>query len=364
MHNTHLRAGLIAVLGVFFTGLAPALAAAPQFSTGVQISQGTPYADAQVIPNVLTDKSVYGKLQGETPVDIYSFTVDHDGSQTVDLMERQMVTPGVTYADPVLILADPTNDTTADNINLPTPPGDNYHFALMTQISARTYTEPVLLQKYKVLQEQTLTLRKGNTYYFIVVPASSTGAVDPYVIKFGTATDWTGKDFFSHFGGWFRLETANYAGSSPFVFTMGVLGIILMLLGLMAGVGTLLVQETYSLLANKVKSAGYLLIKMQPFSRIFIWVSLALIAIGAYIVFSHYGWVGIPLVLSLIFIPMVANMLYLTFNLSQKVELLEVTKKEATIPFALRKRWFFSSLVSLFSFGAFIAYFSIYLIGR
>jgi hypothetical protein len=363
MHTSRVRAGLVAAIGLLLVSAVPALAAAPQFSTGVQISSDNPYDNAQPISDIYATTAIYGKLQGDTPVDIYSFTPDKDGTQTIDLMERQQTAPGTTYVDPVLILVDPTSETQAAEINLPTP-SDDYHFALLTQISARSYTEPVLLQKYSVLQEQTLNLQKGTKYYFVVVPAASSGPVDPYVIKLGTSTTWGVSDFFKHFGSWFRLETGDYAGSSPFVFNLGVLGLILMLLGLIAMVGTLILQETYALLANKAKSAGYLLIKMQPYSRVVIWVSLWLVAIGAYVLFGRYGWVGIPFVLTLIFVPILVNMLYLSFNLSRKVGALEVSKKEATIPFALRKRWFFSSLVSLFSFGAFITYLAIYLIGK
>jgi len=207
-------------------------------------------------------------------------------------------------------------------------------------------------------------LVKGKTYYFIVVPASSSSDIDPYVIKLGIEKSWTAADVFTHFSGWLRLETADYAGSSPFVFNRGVTGLLLVLLGIAILIGTLILQETYALLSNRVKTAGYLLIKMQMYSRVLIWVGLALTVIGGTIVGYTYGLVGIPFVLSLLYLIILINMLYLTFALSFRIEQLEVTKKEATIPFPLRKRWFFSSLVSLFSYGAFVVYLAIYLIAK
>ena len=80
--------------------------------------------------------------------------------------------------------------------------------------------------------------------------------------------------------------------------------------------------------------------------------------------FDKQGWVGIPFVLAAIFIVIVANMLYQTLDIGPKVAQLEVTKLEATIPFALRKRYFLSSLVSLFSLGALITFLSMYLSGK
>jgi len=364
MHITSLRTLVATLAGTFVLVVAaPVLAASPQFSNGKQISTDSPFAAAQVITDAFSNKSVYGKLQGATPVDIYTFTSTRDGEQTIDLMERKQTAPGKTFVDPVLILADPTTETEAAQINLPSP-GDAYHYALITQIDSRSYTEPALLQKYSVIQEQTLNLKKDKTYYLVVVPSTSSPDVNPYVIKFGTSKSWTASDVVTHFSSWFRLETGNYANSSPFAFNAGVFGLILMLLGLAGLVGLLIAQEVYALFSGKSKAAGYLLIKMQPYARAIVWIGLWLLAIGAYVVFSRYGWVGIPFVLSLLFVVILINMLYLTFKLSRRVEQLEVSKKEAVIPFDLRKRWFFSSMVSLFSYGAFIVYFAIYLIAK
>lgn len=363
---THLHGirGALLFTVAFLAGGVPAFAAAPTFDSGAQISTDAPYASAQSAGDVTQDRGIFGKLEGTTPVDIYSVTVPKGVDVSVSLLSHSVQRPGGnSYTDPVLILVDPTSDTQPDSISLPTP-NESYHLALIHQEStAQKYTEPALFQSFNVLQQQTVSFREGKTYYLVVVPSQSAAEVNPYVIKFGTGHILSGKDAVSHLGGWLRIETGNYAQSSPFVVKTGTTGLIIVLLGLIGLIGMVLIQEILSLMANRNKPAAYLLIKLQPISRVFIWVGLWLTAIGGYILFSKYGWVGLPFVLCVLFVPVLLNMLYVTFFLSRSITQLEVSKKEATIPFALRKRWFFSSLVSLFSYGAFITYLSMYLIG-
>jgi len=335
----------------------PALASAPQFDKGSQIDQSAPYDTAQVIDGVFQNKEVYGKLGGVIPVDIYKFTAEQDGGEQISIMVADH--PAGTD-QPGLLLADPTDATTAQDVSLPLP-ADNYHFARITPLdNPRAYRDPITFQHYAVLADQAVTLKKGTVYYLVVLPSSSTTS-NPYVIRFGTGSAWKVSDFFTHFSGWWRVQTSNYGDTSPFTFISTMLGTILLMLGLGLLIGVVFIQELYAMLANRAKAAGYLLIKMQPYSRIAIWVNVVLMAIGAFVLFDHTGWYGIPFVLTVIFIIIAANMAYVTFSLSRRVEQLEVSKREATIPFGLRKRWFFSSLVSLFSFGAFIVYFSMFI---
>jgi hypothetical protein len=339
----------------------PVLAAGPiQFDTGNELALDKPYDTAQKIDNIYQDGAVYGKLEGTTPVDIYTFTPDHDGEQYISIMAH-LGGQGIAQPMPVAVFADPTTATEEAAIQLPLPAA-GYHLALLHQLDTPgNYREPFLFQHYSVLAEQTIQLKKDTKYYILVVPSTSGGAVAPYAIKFGTGKVWHFKDLFTHFGSWLRLQTNAFAKTSPFGFNSGIFGYILLFLGLPLFLGTLILQELFALLANKSKSAGYLLIKMQTFSRIMIWVGLWFMAIGAYIVFDRLGWIGIPFVLVLLFLVIVANMLYVTLSLSRRVTQLEVVKKESTIPFDLRKRWFFSTLISVFSIGAFIYFLSLYL---
>jgi len=335
----------------------PALANAPQFDTGKQIDQSSPYETSQQINGVFDNQEIYGKLGGIIPVDIYKFTADKDGDQRISFMINDRPTAS---DQPGLLLADPTDATTADQVSLPLP-DDTYHFSRIAPLdNAIAYRDPVTFQHYAVIADKVVTLKKGTTYYLVVLPSTSTSS-NPYVIRFGTGSAWKVGDFFTHFSSWWRVQTNNYGDTSPFTFVVTMLGTIILILGLSLLVGIVFLQELFAILANRAKLAGYLLIKMQPYSRITIWVSTVILAIGSSIVFNHTGWYGLPFVLTVLFIVIVANMAYVTFSLSRRVEALEVSKREATIPFALRKRWFFSSLVSLFSFGAFITYLGMFL---
>lgn len=331
------------------------------FDNGTQIDVSNPYTADQTIGDIFDDGGIYGKLEGATPIDIYKFTPSRAGKQTITLLTRQTVVSNGTDAtsDPTIIFVDPTDSTQGESLNLPLP-DDTYHAIRMaTPSSVTDYYEPALLQRWNVTKQQTLDLQKGKTYYLVVLDPFH--VTSRYVLKMGDGKIWSGSDFFKHFNLWFRIQTDNYAGSSPFIFTPYYLGLILFLLGLTVLLGVVIIQEAYSMMANRFKTAGYLLIKMQPFTRVLIWISVWFTAIGGYIYFDHFGWPGIPYVLMLLFIVIVLNMGFVTFWLAPRVMQLEVSKKEATIAFSLRKRWFFSTLVSVFSFGAFLTFLSIYL---
>ena len=341
---------------VFGSLLVPAQAAKPIIDNGTELSSEQPYLSAQEIGNIFENKAIYGKLEGATPIDIYRFTPTQDGEQTISLLAREQ--PDVA-AKALIILVDPTDATEGQNLGLPLPSPD-YHTTVLTSLEIPSnYREPYLFQEFVTVAQQKVTLKKDLVYYMVVLDPyrETTG----YAVKLGEGRSWEVSDIFSNFGSWFRLQTNNFAGTSPFIVTPFIFGMVFFLLGLLILVGDLVVEETLAFQANKNKSSGYLLIKMQPISRIFIWVSLWFMALGGYIYFDKVGWVGIPFVLALLFIPILLNMLYHTFSLSPRVSQLEVTKKEATIPFILRKRWFFSSMISLFSLGAFIIFLSIYL---
>ncbi|MBU6389148.1 hypothetical protein KGQ71_01395 [Patescibacteria group bacterium] len=347
--------GMGAVLcSVFLIGAGFAQAAAPQLSSGQPLTLDKPYSSAQTITDVISNKEVFGKLQGSTPIDIYSVTPDRDGEQTFSLLSPQQM-PG----QAALIFVDPTTASQAQNLGLPLPESGNYHTALVkAPTAAKTYYETALFQNFDVLAQGRYSLKKGVTYYLVVL--------DPYrqtvnyALKLGESSSWTAGDVFRNFGTWIRLQTNDYAGTSPFTFSWHVFKYFMMLLSLSVLVGIFFIEQLFAFMANKSKAAGYILIKMQPFSKVFIWSGLALMAIFSYLFFRDDSWLGIPFVMFLVFIPLLISLLYQTIVLSPRVAALEVTKKEATIPFALRKRWFFSFLVSFFSLGAILVFFGIY----
>jgi len=108
MNQLRIRIAGIIFTGVLFAGIAPALAAGPQFSNGQQISTTDPYSTAQSISSttVFSSASVYGKLQGTTPVDIYKFTPDKSNQVPVLstlIPSSFLLTPRVTLSRLTLI---------------------------------------------------------------------------------------------------------------------------------------------------------------------------------------------------------------------------------------------------------------------
>jgi hypothetical protein len=358
-HDSGLKRSLVILSGAIFAILfaSTALAAAPQFNSPAELNQAKPYSGAVKITDVFASKTVYGKLQGTTPVDIFSIVPDKDGTQQITLMGRKEKNGGQV----ALIFIDPTAATKPENLQLQMP-SKEYHPSVLKQIEVtKTYREQFLSQDFNVYAQQSIALKKDITYYMVVVNADPSNPALHYAIKLGDTQTIQPSDVALHPISWLKLQSDVYGKATPFIFTIQSFGVLLLMLGLVVLGGILLIQDTFSFLANRSKAAGYLLIKLQPFSRIFIWIALWFMIIGGYMYFDRLGWVGIPFVLALLFIVIVANMLYQTLDISPKVSRLEVTKQEATIPFSLRKRYFLSSLVSLFSVGAFITYLSMYL---
>lgn len=107
-------------------------------------------------------------------------------------------------------------------------------------------------------------------------------------------------------------------------------------------------QELVAWSANRNKASGFLLIKMQPVVRIIQWFSLLIWMVSSWFYMSRFtGWIGVPFVLSIVAVAIFILTLVGTLWLSPRIEKLEVTTREATIPVALRKRWFVYSLITL-----------------
>jgi hypothetical protein len=356
------RFGKLGVWGAILLNLGFAsivMAAKPQLDSGFQLDVSKPYDNAQVITDIPSDKSVYGKLEGATPVDIYKFVptsnVNEFISLFVDPSQYKSGQSGVT-----LVFVDSTSASKSESLGLPLPT-TSYHTTLVkTAPASDTYYEPALMRQFDIVNMDSYNLKKGVAYYLIVIDPSR--VVDNYVIHFGPikSKSWTVKDFFVSFGTWWRLETNSYAGSSPFHFNVDVFGLFLFFLGFTLLFGVTAIQETYSFMANAYKSAGYILVKMQPVTKIVIWGSLWLAAIGGLIYFDHVSWVGTPFVLILIFVIITLNSIYITFGLSPMVGKIEVSKREAVIPFSLRKRWFFSSIITILTFISFLVFLAVY----
>ena len=331
-------------------------AAAPTLSSGKQLDTASPYASAQTVTNVFDNKGIYGKLQGAVPFDLYKLVADRDGDQTFTvLLPKNQPTTSALAA----VFVDSTKATQGTELGLPVPSAD-YHTSVLTQSSiAQSVTDHVLLQSYKVVAQQRIALQKGKTYYLWVLDPQR--QANRYAVTLGTGPAWGAKDFFASFGAWLGLKTDTYAGTSPFHSGAGQVGLWVMLLGLLSLAGAFLIQQIFALASNRQAAAGFLLIKLQPFSRIIIWVALWLIAIGGYIFFNTVGWIGIPFVLLLLFVGLLIAFLYETISLSPRVAALEIVKDEAALPLAIRKAWFFTGFIEALLLIATIVLLGMYL---
>ena len=347
-------AALLGIMSLFLSGTA--FAAAPTISSGVQLNTASPYLGAQTITNIFANKGVYGKLQGTVPFDLYKFTAERDGEQTFTvLLPKGQPTTSALAA----VFVDSTQATQGTELGLPTPSAE-YHTSVLTQSStASTVTDMVLFRQYHIVSQQRIALQKGKTYYLWVLDPQRQAT--RYAVTLGTGAAWSSRDFFSSFAAWWHLETDSYAGSSPFKVAAGQIGLSILLLGLLMLVGTYLIQQIFALASNRRPVAGFLLIKLQPYSRIIIWLALWFLAIGGYIFFNTAGWIGIPFVLLLLFILVLITFLYETVLLSPRVARLEVVKDEAALPLTLRKSWFFIGFIEAILLIAAVVLLAMYL---
>lgn len=341
-----LRSLLLSFLALVLVGVSVAQAAAPQLDSGVTLNVEDIYKDAQVVTDVFSDTGVYGKLT--SPADVYKFTADKDGDQTFSLLGLG----ASASAQPYLILVDPTGATQTRELGIPVP-SDQYHTAVMEQVAGEQfYNEPALFEKYNLYAKQRVSLKKDTTYYILVF--DPTRELSNYVVRFGDGKVWSGGEVFRYIGTWFKVKSGAFAGTSPFHFKPSTFGALLFLLALGLLVGMWIIEETFSFLANRAKMAGYILIKMQKFSRIFTWIALWFIALGGYIYFNAIGWAGLPFVLTILFIPLVAVFLVRTLVFAPKLMALEVSKQEAVIPVPLRKSLYVMFVLGLLTIGSFV----------
>ncbi|CAN5163845.1 hypothetical protein BH11PAT4_BH11PAT4_5030 [soil metagenome] len=348
----------VALLLTLGFGVAPTLAAGPSLDSGKALDAEKPYENAQVISDVFSTTAVYGKLLGDIPIDIYKFVPDRDGDQTISLYTLKEETGP--SSEPLLILMDPTDATEAKELGLPLP-SDAYHSATIAQdVTGRTISEPLLLQSFVVSAEQRIALKKDKEYFLIVLDPGRVAT--HYAVKFGDAKVWGAGTIFTDFGTWFKLKTDSFASTSPFYFNPSVLGVLFLLLGLMASFGMWLVLQIFTLGANRSKSAAYLLIKLQPFSRIVTWSALWLVLLGSYIYFSRTSWFGLPFAAIACFIPSFITQLVETFVLNPQLRKIDVAKREAEIPLTLRKKLFVAFVINTLSFAATITFLSMYFV--
>jgi hypothetical protein len=343
----------IALLLVF--GAQNAHAGAPIIDANQVLDVQNVYGKAQEAGDPFASHSLYGKLNGQPALDVYSFKPSHDGQQTLTLLLPQNEVAGRAL---VLLLVDPTKETAEAPISLPLPSSD-YHIGLIKQSEAPapSFTDRALLQRYSVQAQQAINFQKDKTYYVIV--GEQSGLTSRYVIKFGDGQSWKFSDILRSPRTWFALQFDAYGGTTPFHYNVQALGYTILFLGLALLIGMFLVQEMFSILANRSKSAGYLLVQLQPFSRVAIWVALLLTLIGGATAYWKIGLVGVPFALLLLFIVFTISLLVQTLRLSPQVAKLEVVKREATIPSSLRKRWFAASLITFLSLLAFVVLLSV-----
>lgn len=354
--------GLLGLFGLVVSllplDMANAASSGVQFDSGESINRQDPYADTQMIGNIFENKAVYGKMQS-VPVDIYKFHADKDGEQSFSLLVTYKKGVSELEISPAyLIIMDPTKANEGQDLGIPTP-SDNYSSVVVREGDAgQVYNEPWLLTKYNVAREQKIQLQKDQDYYMLVYdPAQQ---ADKYVVKIGDARLWDAKSIITNFSGWWKVKTEVYAKDTPYHFNEDVTGFLIFILSLAALFGTLLLHEIFSLRANKSKAAAFLLTKIQPFSRLTIWISLWLLAIGAYIYFDSALFTGLPFVMMLLFIPLTINLLYLTIKLSPQLMALVGKSRETVIPLELRKRLFISSIITIVFILAFVVFTAMY----
>lgn len=358
MRTRHLPALLASFALLFMILVAPvAQAATPLLDTGSLLDNEDPYGNVPEIKNVFGDAAVYGKLSKDTPVDIYKFTPDRDGDQSISLLVMGEEIVG--KSEPVLIMMDPTSNNQGKNLGLPAPSADYQQVLLKEETNtSRTFTEPALFQQYRVFVDQRVSLTKDKTYYLIVFDQAQ--IAQHYTIYFGDTKNWGFTDLFKNAGSWWKLKLDIYGGSSPYAFNPTVLGHVLFGLGFAVLLGFWIVQQIFSLRANRSKSAAYLLVKLQPFSRIAIWVSLWLVVIGAYVMFTKVTWAGMPFVMVIAFLPALVSLLVETIVLSPQIAKAEVSKKEAVIDLPLRKKLFACFVVTALSLATTLVYASMF----
>jgi hypothetical protein len=339
-----LRSGLLSLLVIvtLFGSVSHVLAGTPQLDKGVQTDVAKLYDKVNALSGtVFEDRGIYGKLDGETPIDVYSFVPDQDGEQSISLMVREdEVKPST---DPYLILVDPTSNTQAEQLQIPLPSQD-YHTTVVKQIPLtqnQMYTEPVLMEQYRVAAEDRITFNKDKTYYLIVLDSDRSGQhINHYAITFGTGKAWTAKDLFTHFGQWFRLKTDTYGSVTPFSFGPAAVGYLIFLLGLVLLAGAWIIRQIFNLLSNRSSASAFLFVKLQVPFNIVTWVGLWFVALGGYMYFARHSWSGLPFLIAAVYIPVLVVTLVDTLILSSKVKQVEVSRKEANIPLALRKQLF------------------------
>jgi hypothetical protein len=336
----------LSLIAVLLGGISVALAA-PQFSEPREFNLEDIYGNAQEIQSIFENTAIYGKLQN--PAAVYSFKPDRTGEQTISLIGQGA---GAT-ASPMLVLVDPTDNTESRPLGIPLP-DDKYHTALINPIDGlRTFSEPLLFEQFVMYAEQRVILDEGQQYYLIVFDPSPT-PLQRYAIRFGEEKVWTIGGVFSNFGSWLRFKTDRYGGTDPFGVTPSTFGIVLFYLAFAVLVGIWIIEEVFTYLAARQKMAGYILIKMQKFSRIIIWVGLWFMALGGYIYFDYLGWLGVPFVLGALFFLVAAVFLCRTLLISPRLMNLEVSKQEAVIPAPLQKQLVIVSILSVLVIGAFV----------
>lgn len=339
-----------------FSGVA--LAGSPQLDNGQTIATDKPYESAQEITSVFQSKSVYGKLTKESTADIYRFKADKDGEQVISMLSKDAEKEG----QPILILMDPTDSTKAEDLGLPTP-SDDYHAAIITPIKQdQSFTEPLVLQKYKVTASDKYKLKKDTTYYLVVIEPY--GQPANYVIKLGDGKSWGAADLIKNIPSWFKIQTDAFGGATPFTFPAGIVGLLVLLLGVIVLSGVFVIESAFAFLSFRYATASYLLVKVQPISRVAIWLSLWFTAVGMYLHFGHFGWNGIPFVLIILFIAILVSFLLYTLRFSRQLGKIVVADEAAVISPRMHKIQAAYFVINLALIVSFVTLLSMFLLAK
>ena len=362
---TYIFIPLIAVAALFGS-MPKAFAGQPYLDKGGNPDLNNFYKSVQQVPGtIFENRGIYGKLEGTTPIDVYSFTPDQDNSQSLSLLVRKDEMKSST--DPYLILIDPTTNTDAQTLGIPVPSSD-YHTTVIKPIAVdqqQDFSEPAIMESYTVVSDQRIAFSKGKTYYVIVLDSDRTGAhFTHYVVRFGDAKAWSATDIVKHLGDWMRIKTDSFAGISPYHFAAPVVGFFILLLGLVLMIGTWVMFQIFNLLSSKSKTSAYLMVKLQPYTNVLIWVSLWFTALGGYMYFTHNSWSGLPFILVALFIPIIVVMLVDTLVLSPQIKQVEVSRKEASLPLLLRKKLFVTFVLNTVLIVTFVVLFTMQVVPK
>jgi hypothetical protein len=310
--------------------------AAGMVDNGAVIAEDTtnPYDSARSIGNGFDTKTVFGYFDNRTNgnVDIYTFTASQDGEQTIRLAVPESERKQVEFYS--LLLIDPTTENEASFASIPVP-SDDYQVVNMGLTEATDQSEPLLMEKLVLVGQSRVSLVKDQTYYIVLLgpPVASERSISRYILRVGEGPLWSASELFRQPGVWLQYKLGLFGDSPVYSYTPTVLGGHLALMGLSVWAGFMAVQVILTLMAVKRRAAGYVLVKLQPISRIALPVAAWFTLLGGYLAFmGNGGLFGTSLAVTLAILPAFIVLIVEAFVTAPKLAKVDVASREATIP--------------------------------